>query len=170
MRQGKDTVTRCAQWADGPLGRVLAGDHVAPVDLLGPPAQLRHAVLDRAGVERFRLPASRQGLDMLRPETRCPQLFESCLVQLIRDQLHNAHTVGLRAEAAVSVAVAELLQVVVQYTLSIDQPQIGLESLWLPDADPAEVRVQRVEQIIEFRRNDRARHRERCGRLLSCPF
>ena len=93
---------------------VVAGDDVLLADLLGPPSQFRHPVLDRAHGQAFRLPALDQPLDVLGLEARRGHVPVAHVVQLTGHQVEHALAIALRREAAVAVAPAQLLQLVVQ--------------------------------------------------------
>lgn len=96
------------------IGVVAAGDDIGLVQLLGPPAQMRHPVLDRAGRELLPSPAVNQGLDMLGLQALGREVAKAQLVELGRHQGEDAFALGLRGVGTVAVAVAELLQLVVE--------------------------------------------------------
>jgi len=86
----------------------------AVADLLRPPAQHGHPVLERAYGNSFRLPARDQRLDVLGLEAVGPHVPETHFVQLVGDQRQDALARILGGVAAVAVSLAELLQFVVQ--------------------------------------------------------
>ena len=47
-------------------------------------------------------------------------------------------------------------------------PQVGFKSLRLADSDSPEIPVQRVEQVVGFSPDDRARHRKHGSALQEC--
>ncbi len=96
------------------VGGVAAGDDVLLADLLRPPAQRRHAVLDGAGREVLGEPALDQLLDVLGLQALGIHMPETHLVELIGDQVEDVFPIRLGGIAAVAVTPAELLQVVVQ--------------------------------------------------------
>src|SRR5690606_19974272 len=79
-------------------------------DLLCPPAQVRHAVLERASRQAFGLPALQQGFDMLALERGGPHLAKARFAQLASSQAQRPLPVSLGGVAAVAVAQAELAQ------------------------------------------------------------
>ena len=93
---------------------VVLGDHVLLADLLGPPAQLGHAILDGAHRQALGFPALDQALDVLRLQACGSQMPVPEVLKLIGDQVQHARTVALCGEAAIAIAMAELLQFVVQ--------------------------------------------------------
>ena len=89
-------------------------DDVLSVDLLRPPAQGAHAVLD--GSDRYfaGLPVIDQCLDVFRLQGMGAHAPVSQIMQLIRDQRQDPFPIRLGGVAAVPIAVAELFQLVVQ--------------------------------------------------------
>src|SRR5690606_37198239 len=79
-------------------------------DLLCPPAQVRHAVLERASRQPFSLPALQQGFDVLALERGGPHLAETRFAQLASSQTQRPLPVGLGGVATVAVAQAKLAQ------------------------------------------------------------
>src|SRR5690606_20211024 len=97
-----------------PLGNAQLGvvrrQDACLADLLCPPAQVRHAVLDRASRQAFGLPALQQGSDMLALERGSPHLAEAGFAQLASGQGQRPLPVSLGGMAAVAVAQAKLAQ------------------------------------------------------------
>ena len=104
------------------IGRVIARDDVLFVDLLGQPAQGAHPVLERDRADLFRMPALDQVLDMLRAHAGRSQVSESVFVELVRDQGLDALSIMLRGERAIAVALAQILEVVVEVGCRISVP------------------------------------------------
>ena len=98
---------------------VVAGDDVLLADLLGPPAQFRHPVLDRAHGQTFRLPSLHQALDVLGLEACCSHVPVAQFLKLVGHQVEHALAIALGRVAAVAVAPAQLLQFVVQVSHSL---------------------------------------------------
>ena len=93
---------------------VVAGDDVALADLLGPPAQLGHAVLDGADGQALGLPARHEAFHVLWFQAGGSQMPKARLLELVGHEVEHTRAVALRGEAAVAVASAELLELVVQ--------------------------------------------------------
>ena len=93
---------------------VALGDDVGLADLLRPPAQFGHAVLDRARAQPLGGPALHQLLDVLGLQALDAHVHEAHFPQLVGDQRQDAFPVGLGGKAAVPIAGTELLQFVVQ--------------------------------------------------------
>ena len=86
-----------------------AGDDVALADLLGPPAQFSHPVLNCADGQAVGLPARHQAFDVLGLQARGAQVPKVCLLELVGHEVEHTLAVALRSEAAIAVAAAELL-------------------------------------------------------------
>jgi hypothetical protein len=96
------------------VGRVVAGDDVLFADLLGHPAQRRHAVLYRAGADAFGLPAAHEVLDVLGAQALRQQVPEAIFVELVRHHSQQPFAVMLRGEGAIAVALAHELEIAVE--------------------------------------------------------
>ncbi len=93
---------------------VVAGHHVLFANLLGPPAQLGHAVLQGAGGQALGLPARHQVLHVLGLQAVGVQVPKTAFLQLVGHEVEHAFAVALGGVAAVAVAAAHLLELVVQ--------------------------------------------------------
>ena len=93
---------------------VALGDDVGLADLLRPPAQFGHAILDRACAQPLGGPALHQLFYMLGFQALRLHVHETHFPQLVGDQREDAFPVGLGGKAAVPIAGTELLQFVVQ--------------------------------------------------------
>jgi hypothetical protein len=96
------------------VGVVLPGKDVLLADLLGPPAQRGEPVLHRPGGDCLGLPALEQRLDVLGLQARGEHLPEARLLELVREEREHPLPVRAGGEAAVAVAIAQLLELVVQ--------------------------------------------------------
>src|ERR1700690_1388546 len=98
------------------IGRIVAGDDVLLVDLLGQPADGAHPVLERPRADLSRMPARHQVIDMVGAHARRAQMPKPPVVELVGDQRQNALTIVLGGKRAIAIALAQVLEVVVEVT------------------------------------------------------
>jgi len=98
------------------IGRVVARHDVLLGYLLGQPAQGGHPVLERPRADCFRMPARHQVLDMLGAYAGRAQMPETIFVELVGDQCQDAFAIILRSERAIAIALAQLLEIMVEVT------------------------------------------------------
>jgi hypothetical protein len=82
-------------------------NHTRLAHLPRPPAQMRKAVFERAGRQRFGLPTLKQRIDVLPFERAGAHLLETGFAQLTTGQRQRSQPVGLRRMTAIAVALAE---------------------------------------------------------------
>jgi hypothetical protein len=93
---------------------VVARDDVLLANLLGPPAQFGHPVLDGAHRQALSLPSLHQPFHVLGLQACCSHVPVAEFLKLACHQVEHALAIALRRIAAVAVAPAQLFQLVVQ--------------------------------------------------------
>ena len=123
-----------------PVGVVGSLDEVGLAGLLGQPAQRRHAVLERSGSDRLRVPALDQGGDVLWLQARRMHVLVAHLLELIGDEIEKPLPIRSGGKAAVAVVAAELLQFIVErvHVLVRSVPPV---SVFIPDRSSDRVRL-----------------------------
>ncbi len=90
---------------------VVPGDDVLLADLLGPPAKLRHPILDRADGQALHLPALDQSIDMLRFQADDNHMSKAQFLELVGDLVEHALAVVLCRIAAVAIPITEAVSI-----------------------------------------------------------